>query len=114
MAGHTPGPWQVDRRKGNHDEGDYPEVMGFRVSTWLYHNAPNVVEANARLIAKAPELKNVAGRADTTYQNIAVYLRDLAESDRYAADLLVQVEDAGDEARALLAEIDGAEGKGEA
>ncbi len=59
----TPGPWKVDRIRGRiADDEDYPSVVGFRVSASEFHYARETVEANARLIAAAPELLDALKR----------------------------------------------------
>lgn len=50
-AQHTPGPWMYKATAGHHDFAVYPEATGRDVA--LVRDAD---EANARLIAAAPEL----------------------------------------------------------
>jgi hypothetical protein len=51
MSAHTPGPWTYQPTAGNHDFAAYPEATGRDVALVRDFN-----EANARLIAAAPEL----------------------------------------------------------
>ncbi len=55
MAEHTPGPWRVDRSDWGQPQfinaGDTPLV-----ALWGYVSEKTTVEANARLIAAAPEM----------------------------------------------------------
>jgi hypothetical protein len=56
MSAHTPGPWFV--AEGANHEGDYAPAGSVRNETWWIakvEDAPEA-EANARLIAAAPEL----------------------------------------------------------
>lgn len=50
-ATHTPGPWTHNATAGDHDFAVYPEATGRDVALVRDFN-----EANARLIAAAPEL----------------------------------------------------------
>jgi hypothetical protein len=58
MSKHTPGPWAIKRTPNRiTDFGQtHPAVNGWRVSCQRYEMAPEEHEANARLIAAAPEL----------------------------------------------------------
>jgi hypothetical protein len=63
MSKHTPGPWTVDRIPATYgEELDYPEVQGFRVPASTYRYDAQRVEANARLMAAAPELLSLVER----------------------------------------------------
>ncbi len=53
---HTPGPWTIDRLIGRISGGTYPSIVGFRVPCSQYEHETAEVEANARLIAAAPEM----------------------------------------------------------
>jgi hypothetical protein len=58
---HTPGPWTIERVQGIHEK--YPSVVGFRVAGAFYREYRDAVEANARLIAAAPELLALVRRS---------------------------------------------------
>lgn len=51
LQGHTPGPWTHKATAGDHDFAVYPEATGRDVALVRDFN-----EANARLIAAAPEM----------------------------------------------------------
>lgn len=51
-------------------ERDYPSVQGFRVPATQYCQHPEVVEANARLIAAAPDLLAACDLAARTLGDI--------------------------------------------
>lgn len=110
---HTPGPWIAGRPIFVDDEDmatiaiRQPNATPIIAEVLLLNSDEAEMEANARLIAKAPELHNEIEHASTRYQNLIEYLRGQAESDAWAADLLAQVEAADESARALLAEIAG-------
>ena len=59
-ATHTPGPWNI--RTARNDEGygllicDEDQTILSRMDTWLGKTPEAAMEANARLIAAAPEL----------------------------------------------------------
>ncbi len=55
MSAHTPGPWTYKATAGNHDFAVYPEEAGRDVALVREFH-----EANARLIAAAPDLLEVA------------------------------------------------------
>ncbi len=65
-AQHTPGPWTITRHNGNHGDSVYPSVIGvagsnpyregWRLPATVYQYNPQQAEADARLIAAAPEL----------------------------------------------------------
>lgn len=59
---HTPGPWQLERLTGDHDIGirvTGPVVSGYTAfirTGWPHENQRVEQEANAKLIAAAPDL----------------------------------------------------------
>jgi hypothetical protein len=84
MAGHTPGPWTVGR--------DFSIIAGSEEIAALYTNdgaddsKPYPVEANARLIAAAPELLEalkdaVDGEGDMTAERIARWRAAIAKAE---------------------------------
>lgn len=62
QAVHTPGPWRAARTPINpwwkvYIEGhEIAEIEGGEIAVWNDPNRPETVEANARLIAAAPDL----------------------------------------------------------
>lgn len=84
---HTPGPWDVEPKGSRHF------VDGADGLTVAYLDRAGVreraeIEANARLIAAAPELLNLLTAADRlevlTGENLAVYARTFAALARAA------------------------------
>jgi hypothetical protein len=58
---HTPGPWKAQLREGyvrHHAKGQWEVVSAYETEWWIADAAPHTGcdEANARLIAAAPEL----------------------------------------------------------
>ena len=93
MTQHTPGPWVI---VGHQIEGPTKDQDGFdRVVAYVHLRQPRngSAEANARLIAAAPEM-------------LAVLRRLVAVDANPAADSL-DVTRVADDARALLAKIEG-------
>lgn len=58
MSKHTPGPWHLTPRSQTRAEGWKIETKNMTVAVVLWSSA--IDEANARLIAAAPELKAAA------------------------------------------------------
>lgn len=58
-AKHTPGPWTYKATAGDHDFAIYPEATGRDVALVRDFN-----EANARLIAEAPAMRELLARID--------------------------------------------------
>jgi hypothetical protein len=63
MSGHTPGPWVVERILRPFEDGEDQEACGAEISVPNWHGfiqiweaTQEAVEANARLIAAAPEM----------------------------------------------------------
>lgn len=64
MSGHTPGPWTVDQRAGNSLSIDGPE--GREIASVYDEDIDDVTpqqEADARLMAAAPDLLDACDRA---------------------------------------------------
>lgn len=55
MSKHTPAPWEVVRRTNSHLEIEAPNQIGYSAKKIATLSATNF-EANARLIAAAPDL----------------------------------------------------------
>lgn len=58
---HTPGPWRISRTSGmeifiNHDQDQPNRVAGYFAEVRRFTSDNEQVEANARLIAAAPDL----------------------------------------------------------
>jgi hypothetical protein len=91
LQGHTPGPWTHKATAGDHDFAVYPEATGRDLALVRDFN-----EANARLIAAAPEMLEA--------------LRDmLADLDMHGIALLGLDRGPGamDKARAAIAKAQG-------
>lgn len=105
-AKHTPGPWIVERATNQigSEAGDgktHPIVNGWRVRTHEYERDPAGCEAEARLIAEAPAMRELLER-------IARYLApDFCECDSTHAKAGTECRPCYDtgEARALLARL---------
>ena len=96
MSQHTPGPWQVDatEQRARGDERIFKVISGkpyggliADVSAWWVDTQS--AEANARLIAKAPEMAAVLRRLVGEHGHLSVACNECRE------------------ARALLKEIEG-------
>jgi uncharacterized protein involved in type VI secretion and phage assembly len=90
-AGFTPGPWLLEKER----DGDFSvwarEPLPNALATILYEdiNGGNPVEANARLIAAAPELY---GQIESGQTDLDL-LRRAIEEDDPKAELLIRVTD---------------------
>lgn len=71
MNKHTPGPWTYHATAGNHDFEVYPEATGKTVALVL-----NFDEANAALIATAPDLLDDLLMAQAELVTLAARLPD--------------------------------------
>lgn len=61
MASPTPGPWMAAEREGNGGKGWVVEVASRgRIADVARRSEPDITEANARLLAAAPDLLAVA------------------------------------------------------
>lgn len=78
---HTPGPWQVIQVPGNSRLTIHGEV--YDVATTCHGGSPEAEQANARLIAAAPELlEQLADTFDPDKQVIYEFARPLIEQAR--------------------------------
>lgn len=64
---HTKGPWMHANTAGNHQFAIYPEATGKDIA--LVYNRCQESEANARLIASAPELLEALQEVIRNYEN---------------------------------------------
>lgn len=112
-AGHTAGPWRVDVNGGEDWSVDYDgpssqymTICGGRRAPVAFAVEPNAfrdgeIEANARLIAAAPELLEALKAAIGALEFSQDYHRDLGNEDQaFAADRL-------DAARSAIARAQG-------
>ena len=112
----TPGPWRI----GNHDPKRGIWVGGSNENggavlpyLWFGHtiNFPNEYEANARRIARVPELEAIALAADELEEALAAYVlaeraaADTSSPDDY--DFVFECWERVEAARAALAETGG-------
>ena len=93
MTGYTPGPWELRQ------DGIYAD--GGKLATVTENYSDNRSEANARLIALAPRMVALIGKAVFSLEAQADFgqTNSIRQYNRPLAD----------EARALLAEIEGGE-----
>ncbi len=92
MSTHTPGPWIASHRRGQ--DGNYrtevysPEHGGIATCDWTMKHCGNGVtetyrEANARLIAAAPEMLEALRRAVVALAGATVHAPELDLMDDY-------------------------------
>lgn len=75
MSGHTPGPWAIVNREIRGPDGS--GVIVARIPEWgVAADAPDPFAANARLIAAAPDLLEVAKSAARLLWEIASEVDD--------------------------------------
>jgi hypothetical protein len=104
MDKHTPGPWTYHATAGNHDFSVYPEATGRDVALVRDFN-----EANARLIAAAPDLLAALANASAAFDAVCEYLDGMCihhpvkpGRDCYVCDAYASADRARDEARRVL------------
>lgn|SRR5678816_98780 len=104
MSGHTPGPWTLDR-----DTWSIRDERTYRVARCSFAKdgasmklSNEEREANARLIAAAPELLDRLRRMATALSTAASYIA--RDTDRGIADAF---EAEANQARALIAQVEG-------
>ena len=57
MSGHTPGPWIISQPTGYNDSGAIEQIgTGFVIASDIFGKSKEETEANARLMAAAPDL----------------------------------------------------------
>lgn len=103
MSKHTPGPWiWADGYCGLFGAGPNNEVLSYAAyeGMWLSHGAKR--DANARLIAAAPDLLKAA--------KLVLAWRE-AEEDHSEADAYERMNMRSESEKAIRAAIDKAEGK---
>lgn len=100
LAKHTPGPWPfqgvVNVAYANYYAIDFPDGSGFLVNC-------QIGEANARLIAAAPDL---LAELEVREGDLVMLKRAIEEGDP-KAELLVRVSDMLRETRAAIAKAEG-------
>ncbi len=95
---HTPGPWAYSPYAGQHDYGVYAEATGRDVAL-----VRDFDEANARLIAAAPEMYGLVANLSASLEALANGEWDDADD----GDKERHMRDLAEDARALLAQIEG-------
>ncbi len=73
MSKYTPGPWRISRTSGmeifiSHDHDQPNRVPGYFAEVRRFTSDNEQVEANARLIASAPELLEALELVISTYE----------------------------------------------
>ena len=72
---HTPGPWEAMRVEADGFMIRHPgweiRTPSYDVATWVEHGAPIRKEADAHLLAAAPDLLDGLVRAEQTIRNLA-------------------------------------------
>lgn len=100
MSQHPPGPWSVREKSASLSILDEKSRTVATIPWSIYERKPEVADANARLIAAAPEMAGL--------------LRQLAEADERQPETVVigsfawKIYELANRARALLATVDGA------
>lgn len=94
MSTHTPGPWHHQYTAGKHNQAVYAEADGRDIAV-IYPDPNGELEANARLIAAAPDLLALVREGAATFPH--------TKAERLAHIGWM------DKARALLATLDGAQ-----
>lgn len=97
-AQHTLGPWQYQPTAGNHDFLIYSESDGRDIALVRDSN-----EANARLIAAAPELLNALETLMLRWGDYIAMGDTPGENPKY----ITQAKEYGDKARAAIAKAKG-------
>ena len=88
---HAPGPWAT-MVTGYIDPGNRPvlgvyDAEGLKVAPWIYGLTPEIGQANARLIAAAPNLLAALVEAESEARNQLVRLQLSGEDDGPPATL---------------------------
>ena len=76
---HTPGPWDVDEG----DFGIYQIETSDQIAEVFSHHPPEELEANARLIAAAPELLGALTALLDEAEDVFVCMADATGIDRH-------------------------------
>lgn len=105
MTEHTPGPWQSMRSKAPHD-GEYDYAIGAEGAPVLAEAFGRTAdggrppaEANARLIAAAPDL---LAQLDMVVGDLVMLRRAIAEHDP-RSEIFFRIDDTLRETRAVIA-----------
>lgn len=101
---HTPGPWKVSQNVSRHVVGPNGGIVTCGELTWDGPGSSAVADANARLIAAAPELLEALRRMEVAANTVA-YCHDKHRGNFAAA--LSEMESDAEAARAVIAKATG-------